>query len=50
MNIYIDFEEGPCHNVVNEYGIYLLLGVLAFNIIDYMYIHIILYPFTIDCF
>ena len=27
-------------NVVNKYGLYLLLGVIIYNLIDYIYIYI----------
>ena len=33
-------------NVVNKYRLYLLLGVIIFNLIDYIYIYIHMYDMT----
>ena len=33
-------------NVVNKYGLYLLLGVMIYNLIDYIYIYIYVYIYV----
>ena len=40
MHMFVTLKKVYDRNVVNEYGLYLLLGVIIYSLIDYVYIYI----------
>ena len=43
LPLFVNLKKVYDRNVVNKYGLYLLLGVVIYNLIDYMYIYIYTY-------
>ena len=43
LYVYIQNKSVNDRKIVNKYRLYLLLGVMIFNLIDYIYIYMLLY-------
>ena len=48
LPLFVTLKKVYDRNVVNKYGLYLLLGVIIYNIIDYIYIYIYINKHSAD--